>query len=66
MTISVKVHVNGHYRAIVEQEGHPTRIIDGNYVGSPNPSGEGQIYLPHPVEKRTITITEEYLGEIKS
>lgn len=54
MTTTVKIHVNGRYRAVVRQSltdrsafGSPT-VIEGNYDGSPNPSGEGSFYLPHP------------------
>ncbi len=67
MTTTIKVHVNGRYRATVKQtdtEGmlRPPVIVDGNYEGSPNPSGEKHFYLPHPA-KSTFEISEEYIGD---
>jgi len=58
MTTTVKVHVNGRYRATVKQNGHEPVIVEGNYKGSPNPSGEQSFYLPHPATA-TFEITEE-------
>lgn len=45
MTVSVKVHVNGKYKATVTHTASPgatPRVteVHGNYEGSPNPSGE--------------------------
>src|SRR5258708_31423811 len=44
MTTTVKVHVNGRYRADVKVtygNGHTEQcVVEGNYEGSPNPSGE--------------------------
>lgn len=40
MTVSVKVHVNGKYKATVKREGHEDKVVHGNYEGSPNPTGE--------------------------
>jgi hypothetical protein len=66
MTISVKVHVNGRYRATVVQtvegQNQTTTVIEGAYDGSPNPSGEGHIWFQHG-KTNTFEITEEYLGE---
>jgi hypothetical protein len=61
MTTTVKVHVNGHYRATVKQDDREPVIVEGNYEGSPNPSGERSFSLPHPAHA-TFEITEEYLG----
>lgn len=60
MTTSVKIHVNGRYRATVRQKGHDPVVVDGAYDGSPNPSGEATIWLGHPA-KGAFEITEEYL-----
>ena len=63
MTTSVKVHVNGRYRATVKQTpGGSVTVVEGNYAGSPNPSGEHVFWLPHPASA-TFEVTEEYLGE---
>jgi hypothetical protein len=61
MTTTVKVQVNGRYRATVRQEGREPVIVEGKYDGSPNPTGEHSFYVPHPA-KSTFEITEEYLG----
>jgi hypothetical protein len=62
MTTTVKVHVNGKYRATVKKtdaNGNiETTVIDGNYEGSPNPSGERSFGLYHPAAA-TFEITEE-------
>lgn len=63
MTTSVKVHVNGRYRATVIQttaDGikYDPMVVEGNYEGSPNPSGERTFNLPHPA-KGTFEISEE-------
>lgn len=67
MTTSVKVHVNGRYRATVKQTtGSGTKldpvVVEGNYEGSPNPSGEKVFWLSHPATS-TFEITEEYVPE---
>ena len=58
MTTTVKIHVNGHYRATVKQDDLEPVTVDGNYEGSPNPSGERSFYLAHPA-KSTFAIEEE-------
>lgn len=60
MTTSVKVFVNGRYRATVKQDNNEPVIVEGRYEGSPNPSGEGTFNLPHPAHS-TFEITEEYI-----
>lgn len=65
MTTSVKVHVNGRYRATVKQKdsmGERTHVVEGNYAGSPNPSGEQSFWLTHPANA-IFTITEEHVPE---
>lgn len=62
MTTTVKVHVNGRYRATVKQDDRDPVIVEGNYEGSPNPSGEKSFYLPHPASGK-FDITEEYIGD---
>jgi hypothetical protein len=67
MTTTVKVHVNGRYRATVTQIDSDGRrrdpvVVDGNYGGSPNPSGEKSFYLPHPAAA-TFEVSEEYVPE---
>jgi hypothetical protein len=54
MTTTVKVHVNGQYRATVKQDGGEPVTIEGNYNGS---GGERSFYLPHPA-KATFEVTE--------
>ena len=67
MTTTVKIHVNGRYRATVVQasadgvKGAPV-IVEGNYTGSPNPSGEHSFYLYHP-GIASFEVTEEYVPE---
>ena len=70
MTTSVRVHVNGRYRATVVQTNsdgteQPPVIIEGNYEGSPNPSGEATFWLPHPASA-SFKVTEEYVPEQKA
>lgn len=49
MTTTVKVHVNGNFRATVEQDDNdPVEI---------NPGEEKSFYLPHPASS-TFSITE--------
>lgn len=63
MTTTVKVHVNGRYRATVKQDDREhTVIVEGNYEGSSNPSGEKSFHLPHPASGK-FDITEEYIGD---
>ena len=62
MTTTVKIHVNGRYRATVKQDDREPEIIEGNYTGSSNPSGEKSFYLYHPA-KGTFEISEEYIGD---
>ena len=62
MTTTVKVHVNGRYRATVKQDDRDPVVVEGNYTGSPNPSGERAFYLPHPATG-TFVVTEEYVPE---
>ncbi len=63
MTTTVKVHVNGRYRATVTHTpadgvSQPPVVVEGNYEGSPNPSGEHSFHLFHPAHGN-FTITEE-------
>lgn len=67
MTTSVKVHVNGRYRATVKQTTAEGRaldpvVVEGNYEGSTNPSGEHVFWLHHPAQS-TFEISEEYVGD---
>lgn len=62
MTTTVKVHVNGRYRATVKQDDREPVIVDGNYEGSPSPSGEKHFYLAHPANSK-FEVTEEYVPE---
>lgn len=62
MTTTVKVHVNGRYRATVKQDDKAPVVVDGNYIGSPNPSGEKSFWLAHPANS-TFVVTEEYVPE---
>lgn len=59
MTTTVKVHVNGRYRATVTQDDREPVIVEGNYNGG---SGEHAFYLPHPA-KGTFVVTEEPVPE---
>lgn len=54
MTTTVKVHVNGKYRATVKQDDKEPVEVEGNYNGG---SGEKSFYLPHPA-KGTFEISE--------
>jgi len=54
MTTTVKVHVNGKYRAdvvVTYANGHVVKdVVEGNYEGSPNPGGEKSFSCyPDPV-----------------
>lgn len=59
MTTTVKVHVNGKYRATVTQDGQEPVTIEGNYNGG---SGERSFYLPHPANS-TFVVTEEHVAD---
>jgi hypothetical protein len=59
MTTTVRVHVNGKYRATVTQNGCEPVTVEGNYNGG---SGERSFHLPHPA-KATFEITEEPVKE---
>lgn len=59
MTTTVKVHVNGKYRASVKQDGGESVTVEGNYNGG---SGEKSFYLPHPA-KATFDISEEQVRD---
>lgn len=63
MTTTIKVHVNGRYRATVKQDDREPVIVEGNYTDSPNPSGEHSFHLAHPAHS-TFEVTEEYVPEI--
>lgn len=65
MTTTVKIHVNGRYRAIVRQSGNPDVEVHGNYEGSPNPSGEHTFYLQHGPEgtKSIFEVEEHHIPE---
>ncbi len=54
MTTTVKVHVNGQYRATVTQGDQEPVEVEGNYNGG---SGERAFYLPHPASA-TFVISE--------
>ena len=62
MTTTVKIHINGRYRATVKQDDREPVVVEGNYDGSPNPSGEKYFYLPHPTSG-TFVVTEEQVPE---
>lgn len=59
MTTTVKVHVNGKYRATVVQDDREPVIVEGNYNGG---SGEKSFHLPHPAAG-TFKISEEPVAE---
>jgi hypothetical protein len=59
MTTTVKVHVNGKYRAIVAQDAKEPVVIEGNYNGG---SGEKSFSLLHPASA-VFTITEDAVIE---
>lgn len=58
MTVSIKVHVNGNYRATIKQS------VDGALIDTivVEPQEEKQVFFRHGVEN-TLVMTEEYLGE---
>lgn len=55
MTTTIKVHVNGQYRATVKQDDREPVVVEGNYNGG---TGETHFHLPHPATG-TFVITEE-------
>lgn len=59
MTTTVKVHVNGQYRATVKQDDRAPVTVEGSYNGG---TGEKYFYLPHPASG-TFVITEEYVKD---
>jgi hypothetical protein len=59
MTTTVKVHVNGQYRATVKQDDNPPVTVEGNYNGG---SGEKSFYLPHPANSK-FEVTEVYVED---
>lgn len=59
MTTSVRVHVNGRYRATVVQDNRDPVVVEGNYNGG---SGEQTFNLPHPATG-TFVVTEEPVAE---
>jgi len=67
MTTTVKIHVNGRYRATVVQtradgvKNEPV-VVEGNYEGSPNPSGEHSFHLYHPAVA-SFDVTEEHVPD---
>lgn len=69
MTTTVKIHVNGRYRATVVQTNadgvkSDPFVIEGNYQGSPNPSGEHSFHLYHPAIA-TFDVTEEQVSNVE-
>jgi hypothetical protein len=62
MTTSIKIRVNGRYKATVKQDDKDSVEVHGNYDGSPNPSGEHSFNMPHPANT-TIVVTEEQVPE---
>lgn len=59
MTTTVTVHVNGRYRAFVQQDDNAPVVVEGNYNGG---SGERSFYLAHPAAGK-FTISEEAVRE---
>lgn len=59
MTTTVKVHVNGKYRATVKQDDREPVTVEGNYNGG---SGEKSFGLAHPASG-TFVVTEEQVAE---
>jgi hypothetical protein len=62
MTTAVKIHVNGSYRATVLQDAKAPVNVEGNYPGSPNPTGEHTFWLPRLANSK-FEVTEEYIGD---
>lgn len=59
MTTTIRVHVNGKYRATVKQDDREPVIVEGNYNGG---TGEKFFNLPHPA-RATFVISEEPVAE---
>jgi hypothetical protein len=59
MTTSVRVHVNGQYRATVKQDDKEPVEIEGNYNGG---SGEKVFYLSHPANSK-FEVTEVHVKD---
>lgn len=59
MTTTIKVHVNGQYRATVKQDDKEPVVVEGNYNGG---SGEKSFYLLHSANS-TFVITEKYVQD---
>jgi hypothetical protein len=59
VTTTVKVHVNGQYRATVKQDDRPPVEIEGNYNGG---SGEKSFWLSHPANS-TFVVTEIFVAD---
>lgn len=59
MTTTVKVHVNGKYRATVTQDDRDPVEIEGNYNGG---RGEKSFYLPHPASG-TFVVSEQPVAD---
>lgn len=59
MTTSVRVHVNGKYRATVVQDDKDPVTVEGNYNGG---SGEKTFWLPHPADS-TFRVTEAAVAD---
>lgn len=59
MTTTVKVSVNGKYRATVTQDSREPVVVEGNYNGG---SGEKYFNLSHPANS-TFVISEEYVKD---
>lgn len=59
MTTTVKIHVNGKYRATVHQDDRIPVIVEGNYNGG---SGEKFFCLMHPASG-TFVVTEEPVAD---
>ena len=58
MTTTIKVHVNGKYKATVTQDQRPPVEIIGDYDGTPNPGGVSAFTLQRNAET-TLHIKEE-------
>jgi hypothetical protein len=56
MTTTVKIHVNGKYRATVKQDQNDPVIVLGN--GVPGESGERSFYLSHPADSTFVVVEE--------
>lgn len=59
MTTSIKIHVNGQYRATVTQNDNPPVEVEGNYNGG---SGERTFSLQHGT-KNTFVVDEQYVKD---